>query len=266
MSDFARLEDKLTKLRSRERTPGEARKLRGQGSDALLAALVTEIDETILPRQITLTISGGPVVHLAVVNRKLQALLAPAPAVEGSEAVVGEALSDAEVPAVAAVRAVLAKAFDVAEDVTISATRLSASLGSDVGVPAPVLARAWGLAETAKEAVSPVEVLDGFVKALGDDAIAWLRIDGEEVSGQGGDAAVVESLGEKAAMFLDGYFGKLDQLFPSDATTCATIVAPRNASAPAVLFIEHGEVSAFVAVAPGQAAKLAGRWQKLVAE
>ena len=59
MSDFARLEDKLTKLRSRERVPGETRKLRGQGSDALLAALVTEIDETILPRQLTLTIAGA---------------------------------------------------------------------------------------------------------------------------------------------------------------------------------------------------------------
>ena len=77
---------------------------------------------------------------------------------------------------------------------------------------------------------------------------------------------MIETLGEKAALFLDGYFGKLDQLYPAETTTCTTVIVPRGDAGPGVLFIEHGDVSAFIATAPGQAAGLATQWQKLVAE
>ena len=82
-SDFARLKAKLAKLAQRERTAGEARRLKGGDAGELIAALVTEIDETILPRRLTLTLDGA-VLHLAVANRRLQAMLAPAPAIEGA--------------------------------------------------------------------------------------------------------------------------------------------------------------------------------------
>ena len=82
-SDFARLKAKLAKLAQRERTAGEARRLKGGNAGELIAALVTEIDETILPRRLTLT-SEGRALHLAVANRRLQAMLSPAPDVEGA--------------------------------------------------------------------------------------------------------------------------------------------------------------------------------------
>ena len=56
--EFSRLEAKLAKLRQRERGPGEARFVRGQ-KERLLAAVVSEVDETILPREIGL--GDGPI-------------------------------------------------------------------------------------------------------------------------------------------------------------------------------------------------------------
>jgi hypothetical protein len=77
MSDFARLEEKLAKLRQRERTVGEGRKLRGVGPDALLAAIVTEIDETILPRRLSFETPAGSSIWPWRTG-VLQALLDPA--------------------------------------------------------------------------------------------------------------------------------------------------------------------------------------------
>lgn len=266
MSDFARLEEKLTKLRQRERTPGEGRKLKGDTADALIAALVAEIDETILPRRLTLT-AGDVAIHLAVANRRLQAMLEPAVALEGAAELAGAALPDVEDPGVPALRAILDAAFSADSDFSISARRLDVSYGSDIGVPANLLARAWGLSDVGPaKALAPAEVVSSFLSGFGDEAVAWLRIEGEEVADQGGDADRVASLSEQAAIFLDGYFSKFETLFRGDARACGTVVAPKIESGDAMMFVEIGEVSAFVVAAPDTISKIAMRWQSLVAE
>jgi len=266
LSDFARLEEKLNKLKGRDRTPGEARKLRGATGNELLASLVAEIDETILPRRLTLSVENGPVIHLAVANRKLQALVAPAPAIDGAGEIEGQAIPDAEDAAVQSLRGVLNNAFDGAVGVSVSAVRLKTMFGSDIGVPSNMLARAWDLAAPKKGDQSPSEILDGFLASHGKDATAWLRIDGEEVSGQDGDEAIVASMGEKAAVFLDSYFSRFDVIFPTDALSCATLVAPKGEDRLSLLFIEYSDVSAFLAATPSKAINLATSWQKLVAD
>ncbi len=266
LSDFARLEEKLTKLRQRERAPGEGRKLKGDTADALIAALVAEIDETILPRRLTLS-GGDMAIHLAVANRRLQAMLDPAASIEGAAELAGAALPDAEDPSVPALRAILETAFSKETNFSISARRLDVSYGSDIGVPANLLARAWGVSDAGPaKALAPNDVLSTFLTGLGDDVTAWLRIEGEEVSDQTGSADRLASLGEQAAIFLDGYFGKFEALFPADAKACGTVIAPKSGSGDAMMFVEIGEVSAFVAAAPDKILPIAMRWQALVAE
>ena len=72
------------------------------------------------------------------------------------------------------------------------------------------------------------------------------------------------SLGEQAAIFLDGYFSKFDALFSGDAAACGTVIAAKDGEA--MLFVEYGEVSAFVAADVGQITSIARSWQELVAE
>ena len=263
MSDFSRLEDKLTKLRARERAPGEARKLRGGDAAERLAAFVTEIDETILPRRLTLTIDDTPW-HFAVANRRLQALLAPT--AESAAALADKPLPDGEDPAVPALAEALSAAFAGAESVSISAVRLTSPFPSDVGVPAPVLARAWNVDRAEAVQIPPEERMRTFLSGLGRDALAWLRIDGEEVAEQGGDAARVGRLAEQAAVFLDGYFGKFEILFPDAAQSCVTVVSPGLGDAPSVLFVEYGEATAFIAAPTANVARLATAWQRMVTE
>lgn len=266
MSDFARLEDKLAKLRQRERIAGEGRRLRGANPEALLSSVVTEIDETILPRRLTFAVEDGATVHLAVASRKLQALVAPAPRIAGMEAtgLVDAPLSDPDDAAVAGVRDVLLAVFDGAGAVAIRSARPEgAGFASDVGIPAAILGRAWGV-ETAEPALpSADQVLTQYLAEVSGDVLGWLRIEGEDVTDQAGDAAVVEALGEQAAVFLDGYFGKFEALYPDPSDFCATGIGPVADTGAAALFVEIGAVSAFLAAKAERLPEALATWQKL---
>lgn len=268
MSDFARLEDKLAKLSQRERVAGEGRRLRGASPEARLAALVDEIDETILPRRLSFAVEGGATVHLAVANRRLQALVGPAPDLPQGDhkGVVDQPLQDAGDAGVADLKDLLLSVFKGEGAVSIHSARpTGGGFPSDVGVPSNILARAWAVSEVEDTQLSPDEILTKFLKGLGDDALAWLKIQGENVTDQGGDTGAAEALGEQAALFLDGYFGKFEALFPNEAGACATLIAPVKRDGAAALFVEIGDVSAFVAARAGRAVAVAGRWQKLTA-
>ena len=261
MSEFARLEEKLTKLRQRERVAGEGRKLRGRGGDALLAALVTEIDETILPRRLSVATPVGHV-HLAVANRRLQAVLSPVP--EGMPADLGDhAMPDIEDPLVAALGEALKAILADAENVPIVATRPSQTFASDIGVPAVQLPRIWTVAEPV--AAKPEDILSDFLGAL-DSSVAWLRIEGEEVTSQGGDDAAITALSEQAAIFLDSYFGKFEAAFREPSLACGTVIAPAGGAQNAVFFVEIDAFSAILHAPAEKMPAIAADWQRRVAE
>lgn len=263
MSDFARLHDRLAKLRQRERAQGERRKLKGSGGDALLAALVTEIDETILPRRLSFETPGGTV-HIAAGNRRLQALLAPAPE-NVPDGLAGHAMPDIEDPKLAELGAALKALFDGADGVQILSSRLKEPFASDIGVPAEQLPRVWNVAEPAA-AAEPAEILESFLSGLDDSSVAWLRIEGEEVVGQGGPEAAVGALGEQAAIFLDGYFSKFDIAFREPSLACGTLISPGEAGDSSLFFVEVGDLSAILTAPPDKMLGVATAWQRLVAE
>lgn len=267
MSDFARLESKLNKLRARERTPGEGRKLRGPNADALLAAIVDEIDETILPRRLSFALESGSVLHLAAANRKLQAVVSPAPA-GLPDSVCDQELGDVDDPTVAAIAEGLRAVLADGGTLTLSSIRPKTLFASDIGIQTSLLRKAWQIDEqdSAPAAKDPGEILGGFLASLGDEALAWLRIEGEAVTDQGGDTKAATELGETAAVFLDGYFQKFEEAFPEPSLACATLISPAKEGAAALFFVEIGELSAVIAAKTADAISLAARWQSLVAD
>ena len=268
MSDFDRLKETLAKLSERERIGGERRRLAGSSADALLASLVIEIDETILPRRLSFAVEDGATLHLAVANRRLQAMVSPAPDIVGQDTgeLADRPITDVEDDAVAVLKDLVLAVFADAKPVTIQSARMPGSLfASDVGVPANILARAWGISDVPTEELSPEDVMSRFLDDLGDDAVAWLRIEGEDITDQGGEAADAEALGEHAAVFLDGYFSKFETLYPDIGGACGTLIGPVGDMGNAAFFAEIGELSAFVAARPDRALAVVGKWQRLAA-
>lgn len=264
MSDFARLKDKLAKLRQRERVSGEGRKLRGAAPEERLSALVTEIDETILPRRLSFSVEGGETVHLVAASRKLQALVAPVPDVPGAEALEGQTLADADAPDVAALKDVLLTIFAGEAPVSIQSQRPDAGFASDVGVPAAVLARSWGLSEVVDVALDSGAVLARFLGDVADDTIAWLQIEGEEVTDKGGASDALDALDEQAANFLDGYFGRYEQMFEDFPEICGTALGPVGEEGVALFFVETVEKSVFLTVKPARLPEISMSLQKLL--
>lgn len=262
MSDFSRLEAVIGKLRQRARAPGEGRKLRGGDAAGLLASLVTEIDETILPRDLTFSCETGPV-RLAVANRRLQAVLNPL--ADGMPAELADhAFPDASDPKLAVLGDALLAHFEGRPAVQISSSRQAQSYPSDIGVPADQLARAWSVSATT--AKTPAELLKTFLSGLDPEAFAWLQIEGEAVTDQGGPEDKLADLAEQTAVFLDGYFSKFDEAFRHASQSCATLVAPPGGTKRGLFFIEIGEISASVTGPASALPGIAQTWQAGVAE
>ncbi len=263
MDDFLRLEAKLAKLRQRERSPGEKRLIRGT-PERLLAAVTTEIDEVILPREIGFTSQSGASFHLAVANRRLQALVATSSDFEGSQNLTGVPITDASDENLVLMRNLLLDVLKEEEAWAVSSRRqTSDGFASDIGVPNEPLLRAWKIAAAALGQADPTRLLEDFMGSLGSNAKAWIRIEGEEVKDQSGPAEIVGSLGDKAAVFLDGYFSKKDLLFQGE-TGPSGLVFSAASDGPAIFFVDCGTSMAFILSDGAHVATLASDWQARV--
>ena len=263
MDDFSRLEAKLAKLRQRAKVAGEHRIIRGDPG-RLLAAIVTEIDETILPREIRFA-SDAASFSIAVANRRLQALMSVVPVQDATVGLIGKAITDVEDAALAEVRNVLAVMLSKGSDWRIASQRQAGGgFPSDVGVPSGPLARAWEVAAVGESRANPDAALEDFLSALDASASAWLLNKGEEVKKQSGSEAVVAELGNQAAVFLDGYFSKKDLLFQGEAGPSGLVFAG-GAGGQAVLFLDCESSMAFVLSSAQDVATLAQDWQARVA-
>ncbi len=263
MDDFTRLEQKIAKLRQRDRAPGDVRTLRGT-SDRLLSAILGEIDETILPRRVSFAVENGETVHLAVGNRRLQALVAPAPKAKGADKVVDVELKAAEDDAVAALKAVIETVIGDAQALVVSTARFKDySPPSDVGIPVDQLSKAWELTEASRADSATGGGIDGFLESLTDRAEGWLRIDGEEVAAQSGPDEVVADLVEGAAVFLDGYFSKKADLEDRPGSPLGLLMSAANGTS--VVFVDAGDSMVFVRAETKNVFGIARDWQLMSA-
>lgn len=255
-----RLKAVLEKLRQKEVATAEGRVLRGANADALLAAIVNEIDETILPRRLSFKADTGVTFHLAVANRRLQAMLAPAP--ESANPLENVALKDAEDENTSKLRDVLATTLDGATTLSVlSARQGSAGFPSDIGVPSNILARAWNIDTAESVETDPSKLMESFLFALGDIVIGWIQIEGEDVTAEQGDNAFIEELSEQAALFLDGYFAKRDALLAQGSRGRAIGLGPVGPDGTAVLFVDFDDTSAFIALPADKLGAIAAKWQ-----
>jgi len=263
LDDFTRLEQKIAKLKQRDRARGDTRTLRGS-PERLLDAILGEIDETILPRRVSFSVDGGETLHLAVGNRRLQALVSPAPKVKGADAVADVELKAAEDEAVGQLKSIIEAVIGNGEALTVTTARFKDyTPASDVGVPVDQLSKAWGLAGAASSDAAEGGGVEGFIKSLAGRAVGWLRIDGEEVAGQDGEEDVIADLVEGAAVFLDGYFSKKPELEDRPGAPLGLVFLA--ASGASVVFVDAGDSMVFVRAEPNEIFGIARDWQLMSA-
>ena len=261
MDDFSRLKQKLAKLGKEGRAGSAARVLRGEGEE-LLAGILTEFDEVILPRKLSFRSGGSVRLEFAVANRRLQSLLALEPAVGIDEGLFGAEFKDASDPKLALIKAAVLAALDGVHEMMVTATRQQAgAFASDVGIPVDQMAKVWAL-DAVLDGAAPGEFeLGSFLKSVEGQSKGWLLVEGEDGIGHGGDVAVVAELGEKVAIFLDGYLAKRSELTKSDHGARLYTFTSEDGS-KSMVFVDAGDQMAFVETAGNAAFDVATSWQK----
>lgn len=263
MTEFVRLEEKLTKLQRKTAATGGPRVLRAGDVEGLLSAVVTEIDETILPRCLGFSVGDGAPLALAISHRRCQAVMAPMPSLAGTNlsALEGVAL-DSESDLIATLKMAFVSLIGSSGELKVTTARLpTASYSADTGVTAQNLASAWGLGEVYTAPRTAEEVMTDFLATLGEGGHVWLHIVGENVVKGSGSAEDKAALSDVAALFLDGYFAKFENIYPTESGAVFTALAANGGSA--VLFAETEDQSVFAQVAFSALPELAATWSRL---
>lgn len=230
---------------------GAASRALGQG-DAALAALLEEIDETVMARRLLLSNAEGAEMALDVCNRRL--LRAGAVEGGGPEALAAETLTYAGIEDLAALRARLTR-FCAAGDARLRTSRArdGATL-EQTGVAVATLRQAWAL--PAAPGATPGcggQGVPALCEALADLALASALVRHDERPSLHGAPALADRL----ATLLPETHARLSGPGPQ-----ALVLVGEARDAPALLLLRDDTACAVLAVAPDAVAQTIARWRE----
>jgi hypothetical protein len=209
MSDGDRLNRTLAKLGAASAAPGaEGRELApgGEAGGDLLAAVLTEVDETILARRLNFHTDTGTRFACEAYGRRLLSLVQPLPDEVTGAALSGRPLDGLEEEEIALLRRVFEELLDGATRLTVIADPLpEARDPALLGMAAARLAETWGLELGGGLPPDPAAALDRILDACASAAVAWMRLDENATAAEGGSEAGLAKLSTFASAGLDAF-------------------------------------------------------------
>lgn len=256
--DFERLTRKLKRLAD---TAGSIGAERRQVAEAphLLAGLLTEVDETVLPRRLEFTTERGEALAFDAYGRRLLALRGSWPnAVNWTDRPLGRLSGDE----MAALRPVLEDRLSGASRLFVKTSPLPERRDPAASGPAAeVLAEAWDL--TLDPGIGACRTpLDALLSGLDDPARAWLRVEDRTATAWGGPRDGVARLTRMAAETLPG-LRDVVRGAEADADIHGCVILGSGPQDRAVALAMDGRNSLIVQVAPGDLAGVSRVWRGL---
>lgn len=197
MKDTRRLAARIRKLATSENTTPEGREVAPGSDGTSLAAILREIDETVLPRQLTFHRGEASLVVSAGNRRLISVDAADGPAASGTrDGVLGRSLTQPDVALLGRLRDALISALPGDAPIFVRTARPPDGAGDfAAGTTAAALASAWGVdLGSISEDAAPPAAIDDFLGTVPSQSRAWLRLDAGSVAGQGGDEAAAARL------------------------------------------------------------------------
>lgn len=242
-----RLNSKLAKLKGGS-DPAEPTVF--EGVDGMLAALLAEIDETVLPREMVLTNEKGEEARLLVAGRRLLRVGGPGESLEAGPAAPDDAGSerDAADALAAAFHGTLRGFLDRAEEISVTARRPAYRVDPrEFGCSVEMLSRPG---DAAAPAGAPGNDPIGAGLAA---ALAGLRLSGDRITGTVADPA----LSDRLRGFAETALGELarDTGLAAGETAC-TILRAAAPGRPLLVHIVRGDEAALLLAPEGALADL----------
>lgn len=255
MSDDERLQRTLAKLAG-PATPesGDGRELPlGEGpGEGPLAAVLTEVDETLLARRLRFRDEEGRSFALDVYGRRLLSLAPPLPA-EADRTLEGRPLEEDDTPAL---RAALEALTRGAARMWVTADSLpEARDPARLGLAGERLAEAWGLVLGGGLPPPPAAALDRIVERAGPAALAWVRTGAG--AGRGGDGAAVARL--------EAYLSDEGQGFrPATGDPHCTVLGRQDQDGALAVLAETAEAALMLLVRPADLPGVIAAWRSVI--
>lgn len=202
MSEIHRLQDKLAKLRAAaEGVDSGGRNIRAADKKGLLLAILHEIDETILGRELTFHNDAGSTLVFEVAARRLLGLGEQSGAAKSPsyETILGQSFSEASGTLFDALAALLDDFLADTSKLVVKSRKLSrATDPSEIGCSAEALAQAWSLDLYNGNGSASTDQLDEFFAACAEISLASVRFDAENIYQKSGQEDELQRLVELA--------------------------------------------------------------------
>lgn len=198
MKDVRRLKDQIARLNAPSpKASADGRDILGSGETDGLAAVLREIEETILPRSLTLTSERGSVV-ISAGNRRLFSV----DAVTGEglahvSGVVGLSLTRPDVADLGRLRDTLVAGFGGAKAIFVKSAPVAGDSSKFAdGTTAAALASAWGVELSMASTPLPADLgpVAAFIEAIPEIPQAWIQMAAGKTTAEGGAPELTKKL------------------------------------------------------------------------
>lgn len=249
VDDVERLRTMLARLKHGDEGVDDA-----SDPDDMLAPVLQEIDETVLPRELRFRNDRGEEVALIVSARRVLRIgeVRPAALAAKFADLAGHPLSEDAKPQLEAFRGLLETFLQGSEELSVTATRPSSDAStSDIGCGAETLARLWSK-DAPGAAQDPGQDL---MAALCDTSGAYIVWTAGAITDSKGPASAIPLLQSLART--EGIAGPAS---PEDGPVC-TVLPASDDHGTAVVQLRDGEVRALFLLPGFGAGRIARIWQ-----
>lgn len=259
MKEAQRLKAKIGRLAATTGGHGaEGRPIVSPGQSDGLTAVLREIDETVLPRALTLSSARGSIVVTAGNRRLISIDTVSGDALVDVAGVAGLSLTRPDVADLGRLRDALVAAFDDADVVRVKSAPIpGGTMTFADGTTAVALASAWGIELIDEDKAAPQEPLDAFLASMTHPPRAWLQTGGGKIKSESGTADVVAKLKTFAGSADMARLSTPGE--PASGRFIAIGRAPGDGDC--LLFVSHKADSALVLLPSDQIEAAKANWQ-----
>lgn len=269
MNDTERIKARLASLAAPPTQPPQARRLLSPpGRAGLLGAVLREIDETVLPRQIRFVTDRGSFFVLELANRRLFRLreMGGSTLPGGRGGPVDQPLSETDRPALEALGELLRAALAGAERLWVAESTPADDLDlAALGCASEALARLWQLDLEPRRGAIDSDLLDRFVAECAALSRGAIVIDTAGVAQKHGDADTLARLDALASRRQAELRGRLDRCFPGSRHPAYLTTVDDGAGPEALFFGAGAGAQMFLSAPAAHRRQIMDIWKRLTA-
>ncbi len=262
MTETENLLKRITRIADSGATYKQGRRVLAEGDgDVILSAMIQEIDETILARELTFYGDTDNSITLIAKGRRLWRIneVKPKKLMPKAVDLISVNLSDEDEPTMKALAKMVHNFADAATTLSVSVAGTAPDKDySAMGLSVRVLKKAWNVAA---DPVAPVGPMQGFVESLSNEVLASAVIEGDNLVYSSGSDKQIKLLEELIRGQLSDIEAEFRKLKKKDSPK--SLIALNRDSKYFIFCARIKPQAALIVCKPDKVPGIVSRWQQL---